>query len=176
MSNNKTCCFTGYRPQKLPFGFDEDDIRCKMLKQILRKDIIHMIEDFGVTHFISGMALGVDTFAAEIVLEMKAKYPQVQLECAIPHETQSKHWPELSRNRFFDLVSRCDTETLLQTQYTTDCHQRRNRYMVDQSDYVIAVWDGQAGGTESTVRYARKCKKNVLVINPRELTKTKAYA
>ena len=64
----KSCAFTGHRPQNLPFGFREDDERCTTLKKILKEQIVSLITDESVTHFISGMALGVDMNAAEIVL------------------------------------------------------------------------------------------------------------
>ena len=53
----KTCAFTGHRPQNLPFGFNEEDERCIDLKKALREQIINLIENEGVTHFISGMAI-----------------------------------------------------------------------------------------------------------------------
>lgn len=56
----KTCAFTGHRPQNLPFGFNEEDERCIDLKKTLREQIINLIENEGVTHFISGMAIGVE--------------------------------------------------------------------------------------------------------------------
>ncbi len=62
----KKCAFTGHRPQSLPFGFNEEDERCIALKQKLRNEIINQIENNGVTHFITGMAIGVDMYAAEI--------------------------------------------------------------------------------------------------------------
>ena len=55
----KKCAFTGHRPQSLPFGFNEADERCIALKQKLRDEIIRQIEENGVTHFITGMAIGV---------------------------------------------------------------------------------------------------------------------
>lgn len=51
----KSCAFTGHRPQNLPFGFREDDERCTALKETLKKQIISLITDENVTHFISGM-------------------------------------------------------------------------------------------------------------------------
>lgn len=69
----KTCAFTGHRPQSLPFGFDESDKRCTSLKSVMRDQIVALIENEGVTHFITGMALGVDMYAAEIVLDLKSK-------------------------------------------------------------------------------------------------------
>ena len=59
----KTCAFTGHRPQNLPFGFNEEDERCIDLKKTLREQIINLIENKGVTHFISGMAIGVDKYS-----------------------------------------------------------------------------------------------------------------
>ena len=69
------CAFTGHRPQNLPFRFDETDERCLRLKAELRNLIVQMIEQKNVTHFISGMALGIDTYAAEMVLDLKTDFP-----------------------------------------------------------------------------------------------------
>ena len=49
----KTCAFTGHRPQSLPFGFDESDKRCTSLKSVMRDQIVTLIENEGVTHFIN---------------------------------------------------------------------------------------------------------------------------
>ena len=94
----KTCAFTGHRPQKLPFGFNEADERCIALKKLLRTKIIDLIEAEQVTHFISGMALGVDMYAAEIVLGLKASYPGITLTCALPCESQAEKWSEPLRS------------------------------------------------------------------------------
>lgn len=165
----KTCAFTGHRPQNLPFGFNETDERCVSLKQSLRIEIIKLIEGSNVTHFITGMALGVDMYAAEIILGLKASYPGITLESAIPCENQAEKWSEEQRDRYFDIASKCDKETLLQSRYTPDCMERRNRYMVDHADYIIAVWDGNPSGTGNTVKYAQRQGKPVISIDPRSL-------
>lgn len=168
----KTCAFTGHRPQNLPFGFNEEDERCINLKKTLREQIINLIENEGITHFISGMAIGVDMYAAEIVLGLKASYPGITLESAIPCESQAAKWSEALRDRYFDIASKCDKETLIQTYYTPDCMDKRNRYMVDHADVLIAVWDGSPSGTGKTVRYAHQQGKSVTVINPVSLDVT----
>lgn len=116
----KSCAFTGHRPQNLPFGFHEDDERCTALKETLKKQIISLITDENVTHFISGMALGVDMYAAEIVLELKKTYPGITLESAIPCETQAAKWNAAMRERYYGIAAQCDKETLLQTHYEYD--------------------------------------------------------
>lgn len=170
MEENKTCCFTGHRPQSLPFRFDEQDRRCRKLKQVLRKEIERQITEEGVTHFISGMAIGVDMYAAEIVLDLKKKYPQITLEAAIPCETQAVKWTVPLRERYYDIASRCDKETMLQRHYTSDCMHKRNHYMVDAADTVIAVWNGSPSGTGKTVQYAADQGKTIVIIDPETLT------
>ena len=163
----KKCAFTGHRSQRLPFGFNESDERCVCLKQKLREEIIRLVDEQDVCHFITGMAIGVDMFAAEIVLELKAnRYPGIRLECAIPFEGQANRWAEKQRDRYFDIASKCDQETLIQRRYSSDCFDKRNRYMVDQADYLIAVWDGRPSGTGKTVQYARQLGKPVIIIDP----------
>ena len=133
---------------------------------------INLIENEGVTHFISGMAIGVDMYAAEIVLGLKASYPGITLESAIPCESQAAKWSEALRDRYFDIASKCDKETLIQTHYSPDCMDKRNRYMVDHADVLIAVWDGSPSGTGKTVRYAHQQGKSVTIIDPVSLDVT----
>lgn len=89
MKENETCCFTGHRPMKLPFGADESHPKCNQLKSILRTEIERLITEHRVCRFITGMALGIDQICAEIVLDLKEKYPQIMPECAIPYEGQA---------------------------------------------------------------------------------------
>ena len=163
----KTCAFTGHRPKGL--GYPESDGRCDALKRLLRLLVRRLIQEQGVTHFISGMAQGVDMYAAEIVLELKEQYPQITLECAIPYERQAVRWPAALRERYFSIAERCDKETMLQRQYTRDCMKKRNQYMVDCADVVLAVWNGEPSGTGQTVWYARATGKPVYMIHANSL-------
>ena len=142
------------------------------LKAELRKLIVQMIEQKNVTHFISGMALGIDTYAAEIVLDLKSQFPFITLECAIPCETQAAKWSERYRNRYFRIIERCDKETMLQRHYSSDCMQKRNRYMVEHADLILAVWDGQPSGTGMTVTYAHSLGKPVWTLDPNTFSVT----
>lgn len=166
----KTCAFTGHRPQRLPFGNNESDVRCLALKSKLREQIVELIEQENVRHFISGMALGIDLFAAGIVLDLKTDYPDITLESAIPCETQAIKWTVAQREQYYEIAARCDKETMLQTHYTPDCMDKRNRYMVDHADYIIAVWDGKPSGTGKTVMYAQSKGKVIIKVNPATLT------
>lgn len=160
-----TCCFSGHRPEKLPWGEDEADPRCMALKARLR-DAVEAAYSEGMRHFICGMARGCDFYFAELVLELRQNRPDITLEAAIPCATQSQRWPRPEQERWQSLVSACDQETLIQEQYTPDCMLRRNRYMVDHSALVIAVYDGTSGGTRRTLEYALRQKVPFVDIPP----------
>lgn len=165
---NQTCCFTGHRPQNLPWGFDESDSRCIALKVRLKKAIRQIILEYGVTHFITGMALGIDQWAAELVLELQQTYPErgITLEAVLPCEDQDRKWRREDIERYRQILKRCDIVLPLQKSYTSGCMEQRNRYMVDHSQFVIAVWDGQPSGTGGTIRYAKGLGKTVIVLAP----------
>ena len=164
MKKDTTCCFTGHRPEKLPWRFDEDDPRCIELKTRLRRAAEQAYED-GYRHFMTGMARGCDQYFAEIVLELKRQYPDITVEAAIPCEEQASRWKDMERERYFRLVEQCDLETMVQRHYDRGCMQRRNRYMVDRSTRLIAAYDGMLGGTMYTIHYAMQHGLDVVMID-----------
>ena len=158
-------CFTGHRPNKLPWGYNESLPSCIAFK----KDLYDMLEKAiqnNYTYFISGLALGIDLICAETVLELKKKYPNVKLEGAIPCANQDARWNEPSKKRYAKVVNQCDYTNVLSPVYTDDCMNERNKYMVEKSDVVIAIWNGKPSGTGNTVKFAKdKCCK-IKIINP----------
>ena len=160
-----TVCFTGHRPKSLPCGYNEEHPACKMIKYRLRQLVAGIIRKKYVTHFLSGLAEGVDTWAAEIVLDIKDEHPNITLEAAIPCENQTASWNVKSKERRDKIMAMCDKVTVLQKNYTYDCMMRRNKYMVDSSDYVIAVWNGNPSGTANTIRYAVSRDKPVYYVD-----------
>ena len=67
---NYITCFTGHRPEAFPWGADKDNPKCKILFNRLEDAIDDLIAK-DCTHFIAGNALGIDTWASQIVLEKK---------------------------------------------------------------------------------------------------------
>ncbi len=167
MDREHTCCFTGHRPEKLPWGYDERDPRCLALKARLDRAVEEAWEK-GMRHFICGMAQGADFYFCEAALALRARRPGVTVEAAIPCEEQAARWPEADRERYFRLVEQCDYETMVQRHYDRGCMLRRNRYMVDRSAMLIAVYDGTLGGTMYTLQYAMKRKLDLVILDVNE--------
>ena len=159
---DNSCSFTGYRPEKLPWGDNEDSVRCNLLKEKLFSTAQHLVVDFGIRHFICGMARGSDTFFCEAVLLLRGKFPEVTLEAAVPHSGQSSKWSHEDKLRYSALINKCNMITVVSEEYSKTCMMRRNRYMVKNASILIAVFDGKSGGTNNTVKYA--CHRGLKII------------
>jgi len=160
-SREISCCFTGHRPGKLPWGYNEADRRCAALKRRIA-DAVEAAYQAGYRHFLCGMALGCDLYFCECVLALKRTHPDVTLEAAIPCPTQAAAWSPDQKARYRRLVDACDFETLVSSSYTPYCMQRRDRYMVDHASLLIAAFDGSPGGTRYTVEYALRRQVSIV--------------
>lgn len=158
-----SCCFTGYRPQKMPFKIDRRDSAFIAFENRLITRIIELINN-GCTTFISGMATGFDIIAAECVLEARQliNHTIVQLICAVPFIEQAKAYPALWRERYDKILEECDKTVLISDRYYSGCYMKRNIYMVNNSDIVLAFFDGKPGGTKNTVDYAARLGRKVI--------------
>ena len=155
MEREESCCFTGHRPEKLPWRDNEADPRCVALKAQIAFELENAYQK-GYRHFICGMAVGADFYFCEAALALRRQHPGVTVEAAIPCEEQAQRWPEAARERYFALVDQCDFETMVQRHYDKGCMLRRNRYMVDRSSLLLAAYDGMLGGTMYTLTYAMR--------------------
>lgn len=170
MDREHSCCFTGHRPEKLPWGSQENDPRCLALKRRLEQAVEEAYQA-GARHFLCGMARGCDLYFAEAVLALRQRRGDLTLEGVRPCESQAHRWPAEDRRRYEAILDQCDYETLVQHQYDRQCMMRRNRYMVDRSGRIIAVYDGvPKGGTARTLAYALRQGLEVCILEPEEET------
>lgn len=162
----KVCCITGHRPKNLPWGYGKDCAEYDEYYESLYYIVSTLIEE-GYTAFISGMALGVDLDFAELIIHLREEYElPITLECALPCENQTFRWSEGMKALYNSILEKANKVTLVSKGYNPGVMQKRNEYMVDHSDCVIAVWNGiESGGTWNTVSYARTKNKRIETIN-----------
>lgn len=163
----KACTISGYRPEKLPFAGDETRQEIEAIKQRLFCEILRMTRA-GINVFIAGMAKGVDTWAAETVLQIRDTLPErnVLLWAAIPYDRQAGSWKTADQERYARILDRADRIEYISHDYQPGCLQKRNRWMVEHATHLIAVYDGQPGGTHYTVNYARRRGLDITIIEP----------
>lgn len=120
------------------------------------------------TNFISGMALGADQLFAHAVLNLRDSNPSIKLHAAVPFIGSELNWPKHSQQLFWNLIDCCNTVTYVsQPPYNPQKMQIRNKYMVDNSHHVLAIWNQtKSGGTYNCLTYATKRGVNISIINP----------
>ena len=150
------CCFTGHRPERL--GMPESDVIFD-----LKGEIRTAIAD-GFQTFISGVARGVDLWAAEVVLALRNEGAAVRLICASPYRGFEGRWSREWQERYRRVMERADLVRFICPGYSEDCFQRRNQWMVDHSARLIAVYNGQPSGTRNTIKYAQRSGVPVILL------------
>ncbi|MBO4692820.1 MAG: DUF1273 family protein [Clostridia bacterium] len=158
-----SCCFTGYRPQKFPFALDHNNPQYREFENRLISEISGLI-GAGCLNFYTGMAMGFDIVAAECVLILAKAFKNsaVRLICAIPFTGQSAKYPLEWKERYENILSAADQKVLISDRYYRNCYFERNRFMVDNSDFVLTWFDGSPGGTRNTIRYAESVFRKVI--------------
>ena len=138
-------CFTGHRPEKLTRSQEQ-------IIAELERAIRQAISD-GYRVFVSGMAPGVDIWAAEIVIRIRNEGADIKLICASPFEGFEKRWSSWEA-RYNAIMDNCDLKLFICKRNVRGVHQIRNEWMVNHSARVIAVYNGQKSGTKNTIDYA----------------------
>ena len=165
----QSCAFTGHRPSKFPWKYNQDDARCVALKEVLTEQIAALVEA-GVKDFCSGMAEGTDCYCSQIVLALREKNPMLKLHCILPHKGQEDKWSASSRELYRSILDQADSIVYVSRTYRQNCMLDRNRFLIDHASTVLAVYNGvRRSGTGATVNYARKMGREIIVIDPATL-------
>lgn len=186
-------CFTGPRLYKIGYPDDWKDARVVAL--ILKiKEVVESIMNNNPTekefHFITGGALGIDQIAFAICDKLKKADKRIRTEVAVPFTMQLLEWTPEQKYKYTGFLKRADQISYVDTSekynpklvnlggFAPFKYQARNEYMVDQSEIVIAIYDGKAGqngdssGTYNCLKYATQQKRSIIYINPYNLAVT----
>lgn len=157
----KTCCIICNYSQKQYL----DNHYYIEIKSKLKERFIYMIEQLHVNYFISGINIGVEQCAVEVLLELKEKYPSIIIECVLPYESLSSSWTEFQRDRYFYIMKEIDKETLLQYHYTNDCMIKRDKYMINKSKFAIIVCDNDESEINKFISKFRNTRKIIFKVD-----------
>lgn len=149
--------FTGHRPDSIG-GYDIPNPIYDFIMQRLEEELLKI----NPQKCISGMSLGVDTWAAELCIKLN-----IPFTAAIPFIGQESLWKACDRRTYHDLLLEANDTIVVSTgSYAPYKMQLRNEWMVDNSDILLAVFNGSTGGTYNCVKYAQKLNKKIIIINP----------
>ena len=140
-----------------------DSIKTKWKIEKKLKETLEALIDNGYCYFGAGGALGFDTIAAQTVLGLKKKHPEIKLILVLPCKNQTRGWEEKDVSVYESIIEQADKVVYTQEHYDRGCMFKRNRHLVDNSSVCVAYLTEEKGGTAYTVNYANQ--KGVKVIN-----------
>jgi len=157
---------TGHRPNKLGNDYDLTSDLVKKIKYEIQHIITQINQPGSNLELITGMALGIDTLFAQIAIENK-----IPFTAAIPCINQDKMWIQKYKDLYHSILKHrlCSIIYVSDKEYDLECMNKRNEWMVNNCDLLIAVWDGTSGGTANCVKYAKKKKKHIIQIDLKQL-------
>ena len=165
------CAIIGQYPMRFPWGFDEEDDRCRKLKIELAQQIMALRQS-GVSQFLTACDCGVGLYAAEIVNVLRATTDHdLMLLCYTPHEEQATKWAPYLRERYFDVLEKCTYISAVCEVGAPEAQLQAYRKIIDLADVVLAVYDRNTpptgGAEDSALAYAMDvARKPVLALGP----------
>lgn len=164
------CTIIGHRPTRFRFKYQENNTGCKRLKKRLHDQFISLYDN-GVHKFLIGGSLGVDIWSGEILLKLKEQqeYSDIELVLVLPYPGHDSSWDPKNRARLALLLAHCAEHVVAGTQGNAESYDKRNRYIVDHADCLLAVYDNNRNVRNETgqvVQYAEKEGKAIRLIHP----------
>lgn len=153
---NLIVAITGHRPEKIA---DPEWVH-EALKEVLL--------ELKPVKLIQGMAAGVDMMSATVAHEIGLPY--------LSARPWAGHTPRYDDKELYRVTLENSAEIVdvsLSEKYLGPwLYQERNKYMVDNGNMVVAIWDGTKGGTKNCVDYALRLNRPITIINPKKQTIT----
>lgn len=156
--------FTGHRPNKL--GGYALCPEHRKIRTHIHKFLTQQREEFGADlKVISGCALGIDQFAMEVAQSLG-----IPVIAAIPFDGFNSKWPLTSVRKLGMMLENCeDVQVVCEPGYAAWKLQKRNEWMVDEADLVVAYWDGSEGGTKNCIDHTKSRHRDLVVFDLNEV-------
>ena len=168
------CAIIGQNPMRFPWGFDEEDDRCRKLKIELAQQIM-VLRQSGVSQFLTACDCGVGLYTGEIINGLRMTDRDLMLICYTPHEEQATKWAPYLRERYFAMLEKCTLISAVCEVGAPDAQFQAYKKIIDLADVVLAVYDRDMPPTGSAedraLAYAvDTAHKPVLELDPIKLT------
>ena len=154
MTRLNTCCFTGHRA--IP-GDARDAIEEKL------HHAVRLLASCGFRFFLCGGALGFDMLAEQVLIDEAKTDGNISLVLALPCRDQTGNWLKAGKNgtealrEYMRLKAEAAAVVYVNDFYTDGCMKERNRFMVDNSSFCVAYYNGSVrSGAGQTFRMAEK--------------------
>jgi len=149
---------TGHRPKYCPCKYNDSHDWLINLKKRLANYLIE-IQDPDGTIIRTGMAIGLDTWLAEVVIELQDQgIGNFDLHAYVPFKGQGDRWPQKSREKHAEILDNCSKVFYTADNYYPKVFLDRDIAMITGADIIVSLLNPEvkSGGTYFTVQEAKK--------------------
>ncbi|TWT24769.1 SLOG family protein [Planomicrobium sp. CPCC 101110] len=170
----KRLVITGYKQHELGI-FDDKNPGIRFIKKALENRLRSLLDE-GLEWVILSGQLGVETWAAEVVIDMKKEFPDLKYAVLTPFLEQEKNWNETKQEKYRTIVEQADFHRSLTNKPYEAPWQfiEKNKFFLRNSDGILIVYDEETDGSPKFIkkeadRYAEKADYEVLTITADDL-------
>lgn len=161
MNESRTCFIVAQKLDMSKEYLSAEHIEYLMSE--LHDRLIHMITDESVSYFIVGLQPGIEQSVAELLINLKKEYPSITVEFVIQGQDESIKLIE--RPDYHTLMDQCDNLLELYQHEDEDFFLSRNKVMIDRSDILVSIWNGEDFYIKSAINYSVRRSRTTIVID-----------
>lgn len=160
--------FIGPHINRFHFRGNEKHPDCIQIKKDLRDTIITLYRETGIYQYLSGVSLGIDLWAAEIVLGLKKKHPVLELYSVVPYSGQADKWSLKNQARYARILQQSTGVIKLRDgAYMPGCFRELNILLVQSTHILIAAFGREykpKSGSVHRINIARENGNRIIYI------------
>ena len=150
-------CFTGHRV----LSKSEE----RFIKEQLPRLLGYLINNHKAKDFYAGGALGFDTIASKVVLDIQKEYRDIKLNLILPCSNQESTWSDIQKDIYKETKEKANSVRILSPYFYNGCMQARNKELLLSADLCIAYLRSGTSGGGSLNTVIQATKMGVPVIN-----------
>lgn len=170
----KRLVVTGYKQHELGI-FDDKNPGVRFIKKALENRFRALLDE-GLEWILVSGQLGVETWAAEVAIEMKEEFPQLKFALLTPFLEQENKWNEANQEKYKEIARQADFHRSLTNRPYEAPWQfiEKNKFFLRNSDGILIMYDEETDGSPKFIKkeaeqYAEKNDYQVMLITADDL-------
>ncbi|MGE7979301.1 SLOG family protein [Psychrobacillus sp. NPDC093200] len=168
----KRLLITGYKAHELGI-FNDNHPGVPIIKKAVENQMRALLDE-GLEWVITSGQLGVETWSAEMVVELKKEFPHLKYSIITPFLEQEKNWNDQKKENYQRLISLADFHTSVTKKPYEAPWQfiEKNKFLIRNTDAMLIIYDEE---NEGSPKFIKKLAQNYAEKNNYPIISIDAY-
>lgn len=143
----KTVYITGYKSFELNI-FKDDLLEVTYLKKFIKHKLLQYLDE-GLEWVLIQGQIGIELWAAEVVIDLKSTFPELKLGIITPFYNHISKWNEHNQIKYNQIVQKADfIESVHHSEYEGAFQfKQTDQFMLEHSDMSLLIYDDEQEGS-----------------------------